>query len=37
MATVKKIKKAQNGLCKWSSKRGGGVSCGSSNGPKQKE
>ena len=29
MATVKKIKKAQFGnQCKWSSKRGGGVSCG---------
>lgn len=37
MATVKKIKKAQGGsrLCKWSSKRGGGVSCGRGGGPKQ--
>lgn len=30
-----KIQKAQRGLCKPSSKRGGGVSCGSSRAPKQ--
>jgi len=37
MATVKKIVKAQSGLCKPSSKRGGGVSCGSSRAPKSSE
>jgi hypothetical protein len=36
MAKVKKIKKAQDGaLCKWSSKKGGGVSCGRRGAPKQ--
>lgn len=37
MATVRKVKKAQDGLCKWSSKRGGGVSCGRRGGPKTEE
>lgn len=38
MATVKKIKKAQFGnLCKWSSKRGGGVSCGSGRSARTEE
>ena len=37
MGTVMKIKKAQDGLCNWSSKRGGGVSCGRGGGPKSSE
>jgi hypothetical protein len=37
MATVKKIKTAQKGLCVPSGKRGGGVSCGPKRGPKTEE
>ena len=37
MATIKKIKKAQSGLCTPSGKRGGGVSCGPKGGPKSSE
>jgi hypothetical protein len=37
MGTVKKIKKAQSGLCTPSSKRGGGVSCGPKRAYKSEE
>jgi hypothetical protein len=37
MATIKKIKTAQKGLCVPSGKRGGGVSCGPRRGPKTEE